>query len=59
MAAMLHASSIVTLRRIGDTLATAERILPKSLMPLAASVLIGPALMPLTRMPLGPSDSAR
>ena len=31
----------------------------KSLMPLAASVLIGPAEMPLARMPRGPSAVAR
>ena len=39
---------MVTLRRMGDASATTLRILPKPLMPLAARVLIGPALMPFT-----------
>ena len=47
-------SSTVTLRRNGAVCSTASRILPKPLMPDAASVLIGPAEMPLTRMPRGP-----
>ncbi|MCY1513517.1 hypothetical protein D9M68_480250 [compost metagenome] len=49
---------MVTLRRIGEASATAVRILLKLLMPLAASVLMGPALMPFTRMPFGPSEAA-
>jgi hypothetical protein len=44
---------------MGDVAATALKILPKSLMPLAANVLMGPALMPLTRIFLGPKESAK
>ena len=51
---MLPTSSIVTLRRSGAFCATTSRILPKPLMPDAASVLIGPAEMPLTRHALRP-----
>ena len=62
-AATLPTSSIVTLRRSGAAAAPMPSSLPKSLMPLAARVLIGPALMPLTRMlrPSGrvPRASAR
>jgi peptide/nickel transport system permease protein len=50
---------LVLLRRIGEALATMLSSLLKSLMPLAASVLMGPALMPLTRMSFGPTASAR
>ena len=47
------------LRRNGAFAATTSRILPKPLMPEAASVLIGPAEMPLTRTPRGPRLRAR
>ena len=52
---------MVTLRRIGELLATTSKILPKPLMPEAANVLMGPALMPLARIPRPwlPSDSAK
>jgi hypothetical protein len=53
-AAALPTSSIVTLRRSGALAAKPSSSLPKSLMPAAASVLIGPAEMPLTRCPWGP-----
>ena len=58
-AATLPTSSIVTLRRSGAVLSTTEKIFEKPLMPAAASVLIGPAEMPLTRMPRGPRLAAR
>ena len=58
-AATLPTSSMVTLRRKGALASTYFRIDEKSLMPLAARVLIGPAEMPLARMPLGPSAVAR
>jgi hypothetical protein len=35
------------------------RIFPKLAMPLAASVLIGPAEIPFTRTPFGPRLAAR
>ena len=47
-AAVFPTSSMVTFLRIGDVAATALNIFPKSLMPEADRVLMGPALMPLT-----------
>ena len=58
-AATLPTSSIVTLRRKGAALSTADRIFEKPLIPAAASVRIGPAEMPLTRMPRGPRLAAK
>ena len=55
----LPTCSKVTFLRKGAFSFTKFNILPKSLMPAAASVLIGPAEMPFTRMPRLPSDSAR
>src|SRR5260363_71261 len=50
-AAVLPTCSIVTLRCNGALASTQSSIFEKSWMPLAASVLIGPAEIPLTRMP--------
>src|SRR5262245_60446151 len=58
-AAALPTSSVVTLRRNGECSSTNLRILPNPEMPAAASVLIGPAEMPFTRMPCGPRLAAR
>ena len=58
-AATLPTSSVVMVRRIGVVAANSVSSLPKSLMPEAASVLIGPAEMPLTRMPLPPRLCAK
>ena len=52
-------SSIVTLRRKGAAFSKPLKSLLKSLMPEAAKVLMGPAEMPFTRMPLGPNEVAR
>ena len=58
-AAAFPTSSVVTLRRSGALSSTNFSIFPKPLMPAAASVLIGPAEIPLTRMPFGPRSCAR
>jgi hypothetical protein len=58
-AATLPTSSIDTLRRSGAVASTNCRMRPKSLMPEAASVRIGPAEIPFTRMPFGPRLAAR
>ena len=58
-AAALPTSSVVTLRLSGACSSTNLRILPKPEMPAAARVLIGPAEMPFTRMPLAPRFAAR
>ena len=58
-AAVFPTSSMVTFLRMGDVAATALKILPKSLMPEAARVLMGPALMPLTLIFLGPKEFAK
>ena len=58
-AATLPTSSAVTLRRSGAFFSTKRWIFEKPPMPAAASVLIGPAEMPLTRMPSGPRQDAR
>ena len=50
---MLPTSSMVTLRPSGLWEATCPKSLLKSAMPEAARVLIGPAEMPLQRMPNG------
>jgi hypothetical protein len=52
-AATLPTSSIVTLRRSGAYASTWPSILRKFAMPAAASVLIGPAEIALTRVPSG------
>jgi len=58
-AATLPTSSIVTVRRSGALVSNTLSSLPKPLMPDAASVLIGPAEIALTRMPFGPRPAAR
>jgi hypothetical protein len=58
-AATLPTSSIVTPRRRGAVASNRDSSLPKLPMPAAASVLIGPAEMPLARMPSGPRQEAR
>ncbi len=50
-AATLPTSSMVTLRRNGAVFSTKRRILENPPMPAAASVLIGPAEIALTRIP--------
>jgi two-component system chemotaxis response regulator CheY len=57
-AAALPTSSMVTLRRSGALRSLKASSLPKLPMPEAASVLIGPAEMALTRVPSGPSVTA-
>jgi CBS-domain-containing membrane protein len=46
-------------RRSGAFSVTVSRIFEKSLMPRAEAVLMGPALMALTRICWGPSSLAR
>ena len=53
-AAVFPTSWIVTPRRSGAFFSTKLRIFEKPPMPAAASVLMGPAEMQFTRMPLGP-----
>jgi hypothetical protein len=55
----LPTSSAVTLRRIGALASTNFWIFEKPPMPAAASVLMGPADTPLTRIPSGPRHDAR
>ncbi len=52
-------SSCVTLRRSGAFSSPMLMSLRKFLTPDAASVLMAPALMALTRIPSGPSSAAR
>src|SRR5690606_25331826 len=58
-AAALPTSSMVTLRRNGALAALASSIMRNFLMPDAARVRIGPAEIPLTRIPSGPRLDAR
>jgi hypothetical protein len=53
-AAVLPTSSIVILRRKGATFSVYPNNFPKFQIPAAASVLMGPADIALTRIPLGP-----
>ena len=56
---MLPTSSIVTVRLSGAAVSMYFKILEKSLIPLAARVLIGPEEIAFARMPLGPRLLAR
>ena len=58
-AAVLPTSSIVTVRLSGAAVSMYFKILEKSLIPLAARVLIGPEEIAFARMPLGPRLLAR
>ena len=57
--AVLPTSSISTLRRKGERVATTSRMSVKPETPLAASVLTGPAETALTRIYFGPRSAAR